>query len=90
MQFIAIAILVWLGWLAASTFTTTVLGTVTFLGIVAWLGIKRDIKGRGLDGVIHMLILIALPFFYVSMWVSWYFLNDYNVVGELLRTYILR
>jgi hypothetical protein len=90
LQLIVIAAIVFAGWYVASTFSTAVLLVATALGVVVWILIKKDSKGRGLDGVPHMIILMAAPVFFVSVWISWYLVNNFEFAGQFLHSYILR
>jgi len=82
--------IIFVGWYVASTFSTAVLLVVTVLGGIAWFTVKKDIKGRGLDGVPHALFLAATPAFFASVWVSWYLVNNFEFAGQFLHKYILR
>ncbi len=90
LQLIVILAVIFAGWFIASTFSTAVLVILTVLGISAWVLVKKDVKGRGLDGILHMLILVTTSIFFVSVWVSWYLVNNFEFAGQFLRTYILR
>ncbi len=90
LQLVVIVAIIFAGWYVASTFSTAVLLVATVLGVIVWFAVKKDIKGRGLDGVPHMLILVATPAFFASVWVSWYLVNNFEFAGQFLHKYILR
>lgn len=90
LQIFVITALVFAGWFVASTFSTIVLITLTVLNTCFYVYVGIDIKGRGLDGIPHMIILISTPFFFVSAWTTWYHVNNLGFVGQFLHSYILR
>lgn len=90
LQLVVIVAIIFAGWYVASTFSTGVLLVATVLGVIVWFTVKKDIKGRGLDGVPHLLFLVGTPVFFVSVWVSWYLVNNFEFAGQFLHKYILR